>query len=133
MRTDRVYAVAVALYCAGIFALSHRPVPPQLARFAFEGADKLAHMGIYAGLATLVALGLRAAPRRYSPRVLWLAPLCFATAYGATDELHQGLIDGRTAEIADLAADFTGALLAQALLCGALWRIPAPWAHGRAS
>lgn len=128
MRTDRLYGAAVLLYCAGIFVMSHRPVPPELERLAFEGADKLAHAVLYAGLAALVALTLRSRPQGCGARALWLAPLAFAFAYGVTDELHQGFVDGRSADALDLAADVAGAFVAQLLLCGALWRVPWPWA-----
>jgi VanZ family protein len=45
-----------------------------------------------------------------------LASIGVVVLYGAIDELHQGLVPGRTVDILDLAADATGGVLAAACL-----------------
>jgi len=110
------YAAVVALYCAAIFWMSSRPdVPtgPDL----FDGQDKVVHALVYAGLAALVWLGLRRSNARLPARVLFWAPLAFASLYGVTDELHQWFVPHRSCELADLGADAAGALAILAVLC----------------
>jgi hypothetical protein len=66
--------------------------------------DKVAHAGLFGVLAALL---------RYAglpPRAAFVA----AVAWGAIDELHQAFVPGRTPELADLAADAVGAVVALA-------------------
>jgi len=66
-------------------------------------------MGIFALLALLVAWGLfRVFPAWSTARVLVLA-LLVSVAYGASDELHQRGVRGRTPDVMDLVADGVGA------------------------
>lgn len=110
----------VVAYMAAIFfvsSLSEPPVPPEV-------ADKWGHAFTYCGLAVLavraVAGGLLA---RIDVRAAVIA-VAIATAYGATDEFHQMVVPGRSAELYDLYADFGGAL-AGAIACWAwsMWSI----------
>jgi len=95
-------------YAALMFWLSSLSNPlPFLPRAIFT-FDKLLHAGEYAGLAFLLALGL--------DRVTSCGPACAAAVavalgsfFGLTDELHQALVPGRSADLLDWAADTVGA------------------------
>jgi VanZ family protein len=95
-------------YMAVIFYLSSLPEVP----LPGDVGDKQMHSLGYAFLGLLavraVAGGL---PARVTPRVALLAML-ITVGYGATDELHQSFVPGRSAEIYDLFADAVGGALA---------------------
>jgi VanZ family protein len=96
---------------AVLFALSSIPgaaVPEVPLSFA----DKLVHIGLYAVLGALLWRALAAGGSRKGnsgARALLLAWL-LSVLYGASDELHQRYVPGRTPDVRDLAADATGAL-----------------------
>lgn len=97
-----------------IFAASGVSSVPAAARAV---DDALLHGAGYGLLAALLLRALAAA--RWSGvtgRTALLAAV-LATLYGATDELHQWFVPGRSAEWPDLVADATGA----AAVCGVLW------------
>jgi VanZ family protein len=85
-----------------VSSLPEAPLPPGF-------ADKPTHSLGYAGLAVLVVRAFAGGlPSRVSARTA-LAAIAVAVAYGATDEVHQMFVPGRSAEIADLYADAIGA------------------------
>lgn len=89
-------------WAALLFVLSHQAgdsLPP-----LFEGADKLAHVALYAPLGFLLGRAVG---------VGWLAVL-LATAYGVSDEWHQVFVPGRSASLGDVVADAVGAALGAA-------------------
>ena len=92
---------------AGIFSvssLSEAPLPEGL-------SDKSAHWLGYAGFAVVVVRALAGGlPRRINVRTGAIA-LAIAIAYGASDELHQAFVPGRSADVHDLAADAMGAVI----------------------
>ena len=93
------------LWAAAIFLLSHQtrlPEPP----IAFDGLDKVIHAVAYA---VGVAAMLVGAGWPLGRTVWWWAVV--ASLYGATDELHQSFIPGRSADILDWLADSAGAVL----------------------
>lgn len=96
----------VVAYMAAIFyvsSLHQAPLPPQI-------GDKSAHALGYVGLAIVLARALAGGlTNRLTPRAALLAA-ALATGYGATDELHQSAVTGRSSELADLGADAAGAL-----------------------
>ena len=94
-----LWPVAIGLL---IFSASSRSgvAGPRIPHF-----DKVVHFSVYGLLGTLV---YRAMPGRGAA---WWALLA-VSAYGATDELHQYFVPGRSAEIADWIADTAGAGLA---------------------
>jgi VanZ family protein len=112
------YAIATALYCAGIFWLSSRTNIPSV---GIPSADKVSHAILYAGLAALISTGIRRSSPAVSTRTQFIYPILFATLYGATDEFHQIFVPDRTCDVLDLLADFSGALLIQILLCATRW------------
>jgi VanZ family protein len=73
-------------------------------------ADKVVHAVVYAALAALIARALRLTSGLGVGWLLLLGTL-LATGYGASDELHQRYVVGRSSEGLDLVADAAGALL----------------------
>jgi len=94
----------VVVYMATIFFVSALPSAP----IPSDVSDKTGHMVAYFVLGILavraVAGGL---PARLTGRVA-LGALTIAVGYGAFDELHQSLVPGRYAELADWYADGAG-------------------------
>ncbi len=101
----------VVVYMGAIFfasSLSNPPVP--------TNSDKSLHWLAYLGLAVLVVRALAGGlPRRIGIGVA-LTAVVIAVAYGATDEVHQMFVPGRTADIFDLVADSFGAI-AGTIIC----------------
>jgi len=97
-----------AVWMAIIFYLSHQSNPagtgPSVEPF-------LAHIVFYAVLGVLLFAALAG---RTSGKTLVLPAflaIALATLYGASDEVHQAFVEGRTASEWDLAADAAGAIL----------------------
>src|SRR5690606_20055862 len=80
------------VWAAVIFALSSRPT---LAVGPGAGLDKVPHLAGYAVLG--------AAPAHGAPATgwSWLAALALGLGYAFSDELHQSLVPGRSAELGD--------------------------------
>ena len=91
------------LVAALIFFASSRSRVPEP---GIPNIDKVAHFSVYGLLGTLlVRTGFG---KRWAPGVA----LALASAYGATDELHQSFVPGRSTEFADWVADTCGAAVA---------------------
>jgi len=92
-----------------IFVLSAQPdlrfVPDAGLDFVVR---KVGHMGIFGILALLL---LRAAAISGWPRP-WAWAIVLTILYAITDELHQGVVGGRTQAAADVGFDAAGALIA---------------------
>ena len=118
-RYARAGAVLAATYAAMIFWESSRANPLPFVPKSIFDHDKLLHAGGYAVLGAFLRLALaRVRPAR---RALVLAVL-LASAYGATDELHQLFVPGRSADVRDWAADVVGATAGAALAAAFLRR-----------
>lgn len=90
-----------------IFVLSHQAgeeLPP-----FFPFFDKIAHFSIYGLLAATVIGACRPEMRRRPGAVVLGTVLC-CLVYGIFDEFHQSFIPGRSPSLADVVADFFGAL-----------------------
>ena len=91
--------------------------------------DKVAHFGAYAVLGALLAF---AADRSRTPLA---AAVLLGVLYGASDEVHQMFVPGRSADVLDWCADAAGVLAAVYLYT--LWRLrragPRDAAGGEAS
>lgn len=74
-------------------------------------SDFSAHWLAYLGLSLVVVRAVAGGiPRRFGVRVALVAVL-ITVAYGASDEVHQMFVSGRSAEWRDLLADTAGALI----------------------
>ena len=95
-------------WMAVIFWLSSEAAPLP---GGIEIPDKVAHFGVYAILGALLWWAAR-------PRPLAAAALAIVVAslYGASDELHQRFVPGRTCDLRDWMADFAGAAAAVILI-----------------
>ncbi|HUF29871.1 MAG TPA: VanZ family protein [Gemmatimonadaceae bacterium] len=95
-----------ALWAAFILVLTSIPGPElaPIGAFAFPGADKLVHLGLYAVLGALVARAAHPASARTLGSLL-----IGVAAFAAADEWHQRFIPGRSADARDFAADCAGA------------------------
>lgn len=110
--------VGVMLLIFGLSSQSVLPQPPGLIN------DKVAHASVYALLAALWYRALAGGRWDGLTPLRALIAVVGATAYGATDELHQSFVPGRMTELADLQADALGALAAAIGLwaCGIILR-----------
>jgi VanZ family protein len=113
--------VPALAYAAIIFALSAQSDPLPFLPPEIFLQDKLLHAAEYAVLGGLLVPALRAAGLR--PRVALVASVVIASAFGATDELHQSFVPGRDAAVADWVADTVGAAVG-ALVATAALRLP---------
>ena len=129
IRFQRKYAAAVILYCAFIFVISAQSEPPK-PKFGIHipGLDKIAHAVLFGGLAAVVSVGMRKSNPGLRREIQFYGPIAFALLYGLSDEIHQVFVPLRTFEVMDLVADGLGALAAQVVLCGVLWK---EWPHSR--
>lgn len=99
------------LYAGVIFLLSSWSSPPNPpAGFT----DKHVHAAVYAGLALLVFRALSRGWMRLGAGIA-LGTTVLTGLYGASDELHQYFVPGRSCDWRDLVADVTGAAVASAI------------------
>lgn len=112
--------VPLIVYLALLFTLSSIPTLPA-PDYGIELSDKVNHFLAY-GL--LGMLGYRSVKRLAGDRTTGariVAALLFCALYGVIDELHQMLVPGRSAEVADWIADLLGGLTGIVVM-GALGR-----------
>ncbi|HEY0152734.1 MAG TPA: VanZ family protein [Longimicrobium sp.] len=93
---------APALLCmAAIFVASARPT---IRLPDVDNSDKMLHFAAYAGLGALLAYGGAASAAGRLPLI------AIGTLYGASDEVHQSFVPGRTPDLLDWVADTLGAI-----------------------
>jgi VanZ family protein len=92
-----------------LFFLSHQS-GDSLHLPSFPGADKLAHMIAYAGLASSVIWFFAERAVENHRRTVVITVL-FCILYGISDEFHQSFIPLRSVSVWDLVADAMGAVL----------------------
>jgi VanZ family protein len=100
-----------AAWAATLFWLSSRPTLPGP---EVPYLDKVAHFGAYAVLGALLAWG---ADRS---RVTLAVAVVLGVLYGASDEIHQMYVPGRSPDVLDWAADAAG--VATACFLYTRWR-----------
>jgi len=93
---------------------------PNLTSLPGDINDKIGHFLGY-GLLSMLVLFARASGRWTGVTISSAAwATVFTTAYGATDELHQRFVPGRSPALDDIVADFAGAVAGAA--CILAWR-----------
>jgi VanZ family protein len=95
----------VFLYAAAIFLVSGMSQPP----LPGSVGDKYAHTAAYAGFGLLTVRAVVGGEWAGVTAGRCLLAGAIVVLYGASDELHQALVPGRTADARDLAADAAGA------------------------
>ncbi len=78
--------------------------------------DKAVHIILYAGFGFLLYHTLKNSSHHTLRIHAFIFAVIIGTAYGASDELHQSFVPGRTASIWDLLADSIGISMAQAVI-----------------
>jgi VanZ family protein len=98
----------VVVVMAAIFVVSSLPDAPLPSNMSDKSGHVLAYAGLGLTVVRAVAGGL---PRPITLRLALLS-IAITTGYGATDEIHQSFVPGRTADVGDLYADGAGAVAA---------------------
>jgi VanZ family protein len=112
-RLRRLSLLMALTWMAALFYLSHQSRLP--APSLFSGQDKVIHALAYGGLAVMLLAAQPLRAGRYSWQQIG-ASVVIASLYGASDELHQSFVPGRSPEIGDWVADTLGALIAVLLV-----------------
>ena len=76
-----------------------------------EYSDKLVHFTIFGVLGWLFARAIFKTDNNFLKRNYFIMVLIFVTIFAITDEIHQSFVPGRDADVFDLVADISGALL----------------------
>jgi VanZ family protein len=98
----------VILWMAVIFALSAQSTLPSIPQSAADAAfKKTGHAVAYAILCVLAARGVHAGRPVQWRRVV--AAVAVSALHGASDELHQSVVPGRTPAVLDWLVDVVGA------------------------
>lgn len=109
-----VWAIAIYL----VSGRSSVPVP------GVSGADKVLHFAAYALFGALLAFAAHRSALR-----LWVA-VVLGVLYGASDEIHQSFVPGRSPDVRDWVADALGVCFAVFLYTRWRARRSAPSAGG---
>ena len=108
------YWMPVVVLCLAIFIQSAFPLPGVFPVFAWS--DKLLHVSVYGLLGALFCRAFNTLGRwKDRWRIVWPAAVTAATLYGLSDEWHQYFVAERSAEFADVVADFVGSAGGSAL------------------
>lgn len=105
------YWILVILYVILIFYLSSGPVTVDL-----PGSDKLYHMAEYGILSFLLYNALSSSFKRERPWKIVLLAIILTVLYGISDEFHQLFVPSRSADVYDVVADASGAIIMQGLI-----------------
>lgn len=123
-RRNRFYSayLPAILYALLIFGLSSIP-NLQAPNLGIGPVDKLVHAVEYAIFGVLLSRAVTGFPRLRN-HILW-RPLVIAVGglYAASDELHQLLVPGRSAELADWVADVAGLVIGLFILLPLVHRL----------
>ena len=105
-----LYAMPLALYSLLIIYLSSLS-SPNIPNFGFDWQDKVIHAGAFFVYGMLLQLFLAKTLGILSQNRYILPFLIIGCLFGASDELHQYFVPGRSCELLDWVADTTGLML----------------------
>jgi VanZ family protein len=120
VRRSLLAFLPVAAYAGIIFWLSSQPNPLPFLPREWLSQDKILHATEYAVLGAMLVVALRLAG--LSPSRALVLAVVLASAYGASDEVHQFFVPGRSADVRDWVADTLGAALGAGLASRVLRR-----------
>jgi VanZ family protein len=116
LKTKLKYHIPFYLLCLAIFTESSFP-SKDFPKIEFELADKLVHFAIYFVLLITAYYSFGSQNTfGYLNRNSLAAALIFTAVFGASDEIHQYFVPGRSCEFYDWVADIAGGVFAVALL-----------------
>ena len=94
--------VGLTQWLLSLLNFDYFSIPPEFLHVLIR---KLAHFGEYAVLSLLYRRALQLSGAKRAT----LAAIALSALYAATDELHQGFVDGRSPQLTDVALDTFGA------------------------
>jgi uncharacterized protein YfiM (DUF2279 family) len=104
------YWLPVLACAALIFTLSSGPAPAFVGMFTNE--DKLLHFGEYGTFGLLLSRAVLGTSQGGDLARGYLFSVCLGFLMGASDELYQSSVPGRSSSLSDLAVDLLGVALA---------------------
>lgn len=111
LRRLALWLVVVAYACA-IFYISSLSGTLDL-QYSFPHADKVVHFLGFALLSFLLRYAIQGSISSSIASTSYVLSVVIAASYGASDEVHQAFVPGRTASIADWIADAAGPAIFQ--------------------
>jgi len=109
-RLSLLLAITWAAWIWYLSSQSALPIP-----LLFPLQDKLMHLVAY-GILGFLLMGSRQWTAPSFPTASWLGVCAVCGLYGVVDEFHQSFVPGRDADVFDVCADVSGALLGTWLL-----------------
>ena len=86
-----------------------------IADYAHEHIDKVAHLFLYFGLGVLLHLTFKNSDHVILRKYAAIFAVILGIIYGISDEFHQSFVPGRSSSVHDLLADGIGVTIAQIL------------------
>ncbi len=105
-----------------LYWLSAQPDFPALSPFAFPGADKAVHLGLYGILGLLLWRAARRSQHRLLARRPGWSAFIIGWFYGFVDEAHQFFVPPRLPDVKDFFTDGLGLALG-IIAAGVIFRI----------
>ena len=118
-RQALIYRWPLVIYVIAIFVQSCFSSPQVLQQLNLS--DKYLHFGGYALLGALMVRMLKQELPGQRPWKIIVLAVVASTFYGVSDELHQALVPGRSADVLDVGADLAGSILGAILFW---WDLP---------
>jgi VanZ family protein len=112
-KTNVIYFIPLITWMIVIFVLSSIP-GEFLPKVELTMADKMVHGIVYGvlGILSVAAFSRYAAVQLKSLRWVYAVSIGLGLIYGASDEIHQLFVKGRSCDILDFCADAAGVLFA---------------------
>ncbi|SFM56614.1 VanZ family protein [Methanolobus profundi] len=110
-----VFKIPIMYQLADIFKELGLDIFIDIAAYAYQHMDKVAHMFLYFGLGVLLHLTFRHSDHVLLRKYAAIFAIVLGIIYGITDEFHQSFVPGRSSSIHDLLADGIGVTIAQIL------------------